>query len=84
MVASRRAGIPTFEEAGEFLAGLKAIMDDPRASEAASTRVAVIDIYLPLESGTIKAEWRKLDMSHDVNPPVDLLDGFVASCALKE
>ena len=81
---SRRAGIPTLEEAGEFSAGLKAIMDDPRAAEAASTRAAVIEVYLPLESGTIKAEWRELDMRHDVNPPVDLLAGFVASCALKE
>ena len=79
-----RAGIPTFVEAGEFLAGLKVIMDDPRAAEAASARAAVIEVYLPLESGTIKAEWRELDVRHDVNPLVDLLEGFVASCALKE
>ena len=44
----------------------------------------MIEVYLPLESGTIKAEWRELDVRHDVNPLVDLLEGFVASCALKE
>ena len=79
-----RAGIPAFEEAGEFLAGLKAIMDDPRAVEAASTRAAVTEVYLPLENGTIKAEWRELDMRHDVNPLLDLIYEFVDSCAPKE
>jgi hypothetical protein len=59
-------------------------VDDPRAAETASTRAAVIEVYLPLDSGTIKAEWREIDMRHDVNPLVDLLEGFVASCALKE
>ncbi len=28
--------------------------------------------------------WRGYKMKYDVNPPVDLLEGFAASCGLKE
>jgi hypothetical protein len=68
------------DEAAEFFGGLKAILDNPVATETASTRAAVIEVYLPLRGGTLEATWRELDMKHDVNPLVDLVEEFVEEC----
>jgi len=68
------------DEAAEFFGELADILDHPRSTETASTRAAVIEIYLPLESGTLETTWRELDAKYDVNPLVDLLQEFVEEC----
>ena len=68
------------DEAAEFFGELKAILDNAVGTETCSTRAAVIEVYLPLLGGTVETTWRELDMKHDVNPLVDLLQEFVEEC----
>lgn len=68
------------DEAAAFFGELKAVLDHPKAADTAGTRAAVVEIYLPLESGTLETTWRELDMKYDVNPLVDFLQVFVEQC----
>lgn len=67
-------------EAAEFFGELKVIVDNPLSAGACSTRAAVIEIYLPLRGGTVETTWRELDVKYDVNPLLELLQGFVEQC----
>ena len=68
------------DEAAEFFGELKAILDNPRSTDTCNTRAAVIEVYLPLRGGAVETTWRELDVKHDVNPLVDLLQEFVEEC----
>ena len=68
------------DEAAAFFGELTAILDHPRSTDAVSTRAAVIEIRLPLESGAVEATWRELDAKYDVNPLLELLQEFVEEC----
>lgn len=68
------------DEVAEFFNDLKAVLDNPVSAETCSTRAAVIEIYLPFRDGTVETTWRELDVEHDVNPLVDLLEEFVEDC----
>ncbi|UCH77992.1 MAG: hypothetical protein JSU81_09755 [Candidatus Coatesbacteria bacterium] len=65
------------KEAAAFFGEMKAILDNPRRTNAVSTRAAVVEVYLPLRGGTVEATWRELEAKYDVNPLVDLLEEFV-------
>ena len=69
------------QQVHDFLVGLEAIVDNPEPSKGVSTWAAVIDVHLPLESGTIELTLREVDGEVDVYPLLRYIKAFVASHA---
>jgi hypothetical protein len=72
------------DEAWTFFAVVKDMLDYPREAEhGPSTRMAVVEIYLPLKSGDIETTWREADGKYDLDPLLDYLQESVESFAVK-
>ncbi len=69
----------TRAEAADFFAGVTAILASPNRARTFSTRMAVVEIYLPLTEGTVKATWREEDLARDVNPLLEYIQEFATS-----
>jgi len=71
------ASLPA-EDAAAFFIGLKDILDHPDKPEhGPSTRMAVVEIFLPLEGGTLETTWREADGTYDIEPLLEYLQESV-------
>jgi hypothetical protein len=72
------------DEAWTFFAVLKDMLDYPmEAQTGPSTRMAVVEIYLPLEGGDVNTTWREADGEYELDPLLDYLQESVESFAAK-